>query len=233
MPDYAVQIPVDSIVLEGNLTIPVNTQAVVLFAHGSGSNRFSERNQLVAQTLSRSGLSTLLVDLLTPGEDKIDRQTQHLRFDIGLLALRLTAAIDWLANNPSTSNLRTGLYGASTGAAAAIVATVARPNRISAIVSRGGRVDLAGQALSQVRAPTMLIVGGNDQAVVRLNRDAFGVMRTLKAMEVIPGATHLFEEPGAMERVSTMTRDWFVQYLTGVQTIPEPEPDPNRWNPVR
>jgi len=227
MPDFSVQIPFDSIVLEGNLTIPVNSQALVLFAHGSGSNRLSARNQLVAQTLARSGLSTLLFDMLTPSEAAIDRQTQHLRFDIGLLALRLTAAIDWLANNPSTSGLRTGLYGASTGAAAAIVAAVARPNRISAIVSRGGRVDLAGQALSQVRAPTLLIVGGHDEAVMRLNRDAFGMMRTLKAMEVIPGATHLFEEPGAMERVATLTRDWFVQYLAGVQ-----HREPPHWNLV-
>jgi putative phosphoribosyl transferase len=216
MPDYSVQIPVDSITLEGNLTIPVDSQAIVLFAHGSGSNRFSARNQMVAQTLTRSNIATLLVDLLTPSEDALDRQTQHLRFDIGLLALRLTAAIDWLANNPGTSALRTGIYGASTGAAAAVVAATARPVRIHAIVSRGGRVDLAGQALSQVRAPTLLIVGGYDEAVVRLNRDAFGVMPTLKAMEVIPGATHLFEEPGAMERVSTLTRDWFIRYLTGV-----------------
>jgi putative phosphoribosyl transferase len=230
MPDFSIQIPFDSIVLEGNLTVPVNSQALVLFAHGSGSNRLSARNQMVAQTLSRSGLSTLLFDMLTPSEDAIDRQTQHIRFDIGLLALRLTAAIDWLANNPSSSGLRTGLYGASTGAAAAIVAAVARPNRISAIVSRGGRVDLAGQALSQVRAPTLFIVGGHDQAVVRLNRDAFAVMRTLKAMEVIPGATHLFVEAGAMERVSTLTRDWFVQYLTGAQTVQES--NPTRWNPV-
>jgi dienelactone hydrolase len=217
MPDYTVQIPIDSIILEANLTIPVNSHAIVVFAHGSGSNRFSARNQMVAQTLTRSGISTLLVDLLTPSEDSLDRQTQHLRFDIGLLAFRVTAAIDWLANNPATGALRTGLYGASTGAAAAIVAAAARPLRIGAVVSRGGRVDLAGQALSQLRAPTLMIAGGHDQPIVRLNRDAYAAMRTLKAMEVIPGAGHLFEELGAMERVSTLTRDWFVQYLTGVQ----------------
>jgi len=227
MPDFSIQILFDSITLDGHLTIPVNSKALVLFAHSSGSNRLSARNQFVAQALARAGLSTLLFDMLTPSEDAIDRQTRHMRFDIGLLGRRLTAAIDWLANNPATSALRMGLYGASTGAAAAIVATVARPNRISAIVSRGGRVDLAGQALSQVRAPTLLIVGGHDDAVMRLNRDAFGVMRTLKAMEVIPGATHLFEEAGAMERVAILTHDWFVQYLMGVQ-----HQEPPHWNLV-
>jgi dienelactone hydrolase len=217
MPDYRVQIPVDSVTLEGNLTIPVKSQAIVLFAHGSGSNRYSVRNQLVAQALARSGLSTLLVDLLTAREDAIDQQTHHLRFDIGLLALRLTAAIDWLANNPSTSNLQIGLYGASTGAAAALVAAAARSTQIGAVVSRGGRPDLAGQSLAQVRAPTLLIVGGHDLVVVRLNREAYDALRTLKAMEIVPGATHLFEEPGAMERVSVLTRDWFIKYLTSVE----------------
>jgi dienelactone hydrolase len=217
MPDYRVQIPVDSVTLEGNLTIPVDSGAVVLFAHGSGSNRYSARNQMVAQALARSGLSTLLVDLLTAREDSIDQQTHHLRFDIGLLALRLTAAIDWLTNNPSTSGLHMGLYGASTGAAAALVAAAARPTRIAAIVSRGGRPDLAGQSLAQVHAPTLLIVGGHDEVVVRLNRMAYDTLRTIKALEIVPGATHLFEEPGAMERVSILTRDWFIHYLTSIK----------------
>lgn len=216
MPDYTVQIPVGSIVLEGNLTIPLNSQAVILFAHGSGSSRYSARNQYVAQVLARSGLSTLLIDLLTPHEDAVDRQTGHLRFDIGVLALRLSTAIDWLANNPATSNLRLGLFGASTGTGAAMVTAAARPDRIGAIVSRGGRPDLAGQALHSVRAPTLLIVGGHDEAVVRLNRDAFNALRTLKAMEIVPGAGHLFEEPGTLERVAELARGWFIQYLTRV-----------------
>jgi len=214
MPDYSVQIPADGVLLEGNLTIPVNSQAVVLFAHGSGSSRFSARNQYVAQTLARAGLSTLLMDLLTAGEEAIDEQTRHLRFDIGLLALRLTAAIDWLTGNPSTSALRIGLFGASTGAGAALVAAAARPAQIHAVVSRGGRPDLAGQALSRVSAPTLLIVGAHDEPVLRVNRDAYAALRTLKAMEVVAGATHLFEEPGALERVAILTRDWFLQYLT-------------------
>lgn len=217
MPDYTVQIPVGSIVLEGNLTIPLNSQSVILFAHGSGSSRYSARNQYVAQVLARSGLSTMLLDLLTTSEDAIDRQTGHLRFDIGLLALRLAGAIDWLANNPSTGGLRLGLFGASTGAGAALVAAAARPERVSALVSRGGRPDLAGLALAQVRAPTLLIVGGNDEAVIRLNRDSYGALRTLKAMEIVPGASHLFEEPGTLERVAELARDWFIQYLTRVQ----------------
>jgi putative phosphoribosyl transferase len=216
MPDFNVQIPIGSIVLDGNLTIPVNSQAVILFAHGSGSSRYSARNQYVAQVLARSGLSTLLVDLLTPNEDAMDRQTGHMRFDIGLLSLRLTAAIDWLAANPGTGNLRLGLFGASTGAGAALVAAAARPDRVGAIVSRGGRADLAGQALQTVRAPTLLIVGGQDEAVIRLNRDAFNVMRTLKAMEIVPGAGHLFEEAGALERVAELARGWFIQYLNRV-----------------
>ena len=216
MPDYAVQIPIGSIVLEGNLTIPVNSQAVILFAHGSGSSRYSARNQYVAQVLARSGLSTLLVDLLTHDEDAIDRQTNHMRFDIGLLALRLTAAIDWLTSNPGTGNLRLGLFGASTGAGAALVAAAARPDRVGAIVSRGGRPDLARQALQTVRAPTLLIVGGQDEAVIKLNRDAYNALRTLKAMEIVPGAGHLFEEPGTLERVAEVARGWFIQYLNRV-----------------
>jgi putative phosphoribosyl transferase len=226
MPDYPVQIQVDSIILEGDLTIPLNSQSIVLFAPGSGSNRYSARNQLVAQTLSRSNISTLLVDLLTPSEAAIDQQTRQIDFDIPLLTRRLTAVIDWLGSNAATSNLYTGLYGVGTGAAAALVAAAARPARIHAIVSRGGRVDLAGQALTQVLAPTLLIVGAHDEAsMVRLNQNSYAALRSHKAMEVVTGATHLFEEPGAMERVAVLTRDWFAHYLTG---IPEPSP----WNPV-
>lgn len=226
MPDYPVQIQVDSILLEGDLTIPLNSQSIVLFAPGSGSNRFSTRNQLVAQTLARSNISTLLVDLLTPTEAAIDQQTRQLGFDIPLLTRRLTAVIDWMGNTAETSNLYTGLYGVGTGAAAALVAAAARTARIHAIVSRGGRVDLAGPALPQVLAPTLLIVGGHDEAsMVRLNHDSYAALRAHKAMEVVSGATHLFEEPGAMERVAVLTRDWFAHYLTGI-------PAPSPWNPV-
>jgi len=216
MRDISVVIPADSVLLDGNLTIPPNSQGIVLFAHGSGSSRFSPRNRYVAQLLSQAGLSTLLMDLLTQEEERVDQQTRRLRFDINLLSLRLIAAVEWLLANPTTRSLHIGLFGASTGAGAALRAAAERPVQIEAVVSRGGRPDLAGDALRRVRAPTLLIVGGRDEQVIRLNRDAYAALRTLKALEIIPGATHLFEEPGTLERAATLARDWFIQYLTRV-----------------
>ncbi|MBZ0289073.1 MAG: dienelactone hydrolase family protein [Anaerolineae bacterium] len=225
MPDFNVQIPIDAVVLEGNLTVPVNSSAVVLFAPGSGSNRFSERSQMVAQTLTRAGISTLLVDLLTPGEYAVDQGNYAISGDVPLMTRRLTAAIDWLAHNPNTRRMYTGLYGVGNGAAEAFVAAAARPGQIRAVVTRGGRADLAGVTLTQIHAATLLLVGGNDPTTLRINQEAYTALRSVKAIEVIPGATHLFEEPGAMEQVSTLTRDWFIQHLTIA-------PEPAQWNPV-
>jgi dienelactone hydrolase len=213
MHQVAVQIPTDTVLLDGDLTIPDGSQGMVLFAHGSGSSRLSARNRYVAQVLYQAGLSTLLMDLLTREEDRVDTQTQRLRFDMHLLALRLIAAIDWLSGNPLTENLRVGLFGASTGAGAALVAAAERSTKVEAVVSRGGRPDLAGEALGRVSAPTLLIVGGYDAAVVQVNQGALAVLRGPKALEIIPGATHLFEEPGTLEQAAGVARDWFVQYL--------------------
>jgi len=185
----------------------------VLFAHGSGSGRHSPRNRYVAQELRQAGLATLLIDLLTPEEEEIDLRTRHLRFDIGLLAVRLTGATDWLKREPDTRNLRVGYFGASTGAGAALVAAAERPEEVGAIVSRGGRPDLAGDALPRVRAPTLLIVGGNDASVIEMNREATERLRVEKELKIVSGATHLFEEPGALEKVARLASDWFVWYL--------------------
>lgn len=209
-----VRVPTDSVTLEGNLGIPVGTQGIVLFAHGSGSSRFSPRNRLVAEALREGGLATLLIDLLTSEEEVADRQTRHLRFDIGLLARRLVEATDWLQQHPGTRGLRIGYFGASTGAAAALEAAVERPDAVDAIVSRGGRPDLAADVLDRVRPPTLLIVGGRDSQVLDLNEKALGQLRTEKRLEVVPGATHLFEEPGALEKVAVLARDWFQRYLS-------------------
>jgi putative phosphoribosyl transferase len=186
----------------------------VLFAHGSGSSRFSPRNQFVARVLRKGGLATLLIDLLTSEEEKIDRRTRHLRFDINLLAGRLVGATDWLSQHPDTRDLHIGHFGASTGAAAALIAATERADVVEAIVSRGGRPDLAGPVLSQVEAPTLLIVGGNDIPVIELNQQALAQLRTEKKLEIVPGATHLFEEPGALEQVAQLARQWFQRYLT-------------------
>jgi dienelactone hydrolase len=209
-----VQVSTDSVILEGNLGIPEGAEGIVLFAHGSGSSRFSPRNQFVARVLCEGGLATLLIDLLTSEEEKIDRRTRHLRFDINLLAGRLVGATDWLSQHPDTRDLHIGHFGASTGAAAALIAATERPDVVEAIVSRGGRPDLAGPVLSQVEAPTLLIVGGNDIPVIELNQQALAQLRTEKKLEIVPGATHLFEEPGALEQVAQLARQWFQRYLT-------------------
>jgi len=199
--------------LEGDLCLPVGARGIVLFAHGSGSSRHSPRNRFVARKLREAGLATLLMDLLTAEEEAVDMQTGHLRFDIGLLAERLVAAATWLAGYPDTQNLRVGYFGASTGAAAALVAASRRPDGVRAVVSRGGRPDLAGADLARVQAPTLLIVGGNDFTVLQLNQQALARLNVEKRLEVVPGATHLFEEPGALEQVARLACQWFVRYL--------------------
>lgn len=199
--------------LQGDLRIPAGARGIVLFAHGSGSSRFSPRNRFVADVLHRAGLATFLLDLLTAKEESIDRVTAALRFNIGLLAERLVEATDWVARQPETGFFRVGYFGSSTGAAAALIAAARRPDRVGAIVSRGGRPDLAGPALSEVRAPTLLIVGGEDRQVMELNEGAMARMRAPAELKIIPGATHLFEEPGALEQVARMASDWFVRHL--------------------
>ena len=208
-----VRVSADRVGLEGNLAVPGSARGVVLFAHGSGSGRHSPRNRYVARALREAGLATLLVDLLTEEEEEVDLRTRHLRFDIGLLAQRLVGATKWLAQNSDTRNLRIGYFGASTGAAAALVAAAEHPKPVGAIVSRGGRPDLAGPALPRVAAPTLLIVGGNDFPVIDMNRDALEQMRTEKRLEIVPGATHLFEEPEALEQVARLAAGWFVRHL--------------------
>jgi dienelactone hydrolase len=201
------------VTLEGNLSLPEGARGVVLFAHGSGSGRHSSRNRYVARLLNQAGLATLLIDLLTADEEAVDLQTAHLRFDIGLLAQRLVGATDWLTQQPDTRHLRIGYFGASTGAAAALVAAAERPDVVGAVVSRGGRPDLAGPALPLVRAPTLLIVGGSDVPVIGLNRAAFEQLRCEKQLVIVPGATHLFEEPGALDEVARLAREWFERHL--------------------
>jgi pimeloyl-ACP methyl ester carboxylesterase len=202
-----VHVPAGDAVLEGDL-VPGNALGLVLFAHGSGSSRHSPRNRFVAGTLNRSGIGTLLVDLLTPDEEEADRFSGAHRFDIGLLARRLVAALDWLRAGPADW-VPVGVFGASTGAAAALVAAAERPDDVAAVVSRGGRPDLAGPALRRVRAPTLLIVGGRDDVVLELNRQALALLPGKTELVVVPGATHLFEEPGALETVSRLAADWF------------------------
>lgn len=199
--------------LLGDLASPTDPIGLVAFAHGSGSSRFSTRNQHVAGVLQQSGFATLLIDLLTPDEEAVDSRTAHLRFDIELLASRLVAIVDWLRRWPDTSALPIGLFGASTGGGAALVAAAARPHDVSAVVSRGGRPDLAGSALSNVAAPTLLIVGGRDTEVIQMNRDAMARMSCEVALDIVPGATHLFEEPGALDRVAELAGAWFDRYL--------------------
>jgi dienelactone hydrolase len=203
--------------LEGDLQVPDKATGVVLFAHGSGSGRHSTRNRYVAGELQAAGLATLLIDLLTQAEEAIDQHTAHLRFDIPLLAERLVAATYWLLTEPSTRSLPIGYFGASTGGGAALVAAAALPEHVGAVVSRGGRPDLAGEALPRVRAPTLLIIGGRDLTVLELNRAAMARMRTEVRLEIVPGATHLFEEPGALETVAHLARDWFLGHLNPAQ----------------
>lgn len=218
MQAHAVRIPLGNQFLDADFVVPPNVTGLVLFAHGSGSSRFSSRNRYVASVLQQAGLGTLLLDLLTPEEEVLDERTRELRFDIPLLAQRLVAAIDWLQGQPETTGLSVGLFGASTGGGAALVAAAARPKSVRAVVSRGGRPDLAGPALSQVRAPTLLLVGGLDDIVIRLNREAQNRMRCPVELVLIPGATHLFEEPGTLEQVAERARAWFLQQGLGSGT---------------
>ncbi len=208
-----VQIPAGRAVLSGNLTIPENAIALVLFAHGSGSSRHSPRNQFVARTLNGAGLGTLLFDLLTPEEEALDIYTREHRFNISLLAERLVHATKWTRQQEETRDLHIGYFGSSTGGAAALVAAAEIPQDIRAVVSRGGRPDLAGDALPRVQALTLLIVGGSDDVVIELNEMARDQMRCEVKLEIIPGATHLFEEPGALEQVAKLASDWFSLHL--------------------
>jgi putative phosphoribosyl transferase len=211
--DTLVSISLENILLEGNLAIPKGAKGLVLFAHGSGSSRHSPRNQFVAKELQKAGLGTLLIDLLTHEEEQVDNVTAHLRFDISFLAERLIGVTKWLSQNQSTAILKVGYFGASTGAAAALQAAAKLPNSIFAVVSRGGRPDLAGHAfLPKVRAPVLLIVGGNDYPVVDMNQDALKELTCEKKLVVIPHATHLFEEPGTLEEVARFARDWFISF---------------------
>jgi dienelactone hydrolase len=209
-----VTVQADRVSLEGNLAMPKDARAIIVFAHGSGSSRHSPRNRFVADTLNAAGLATLLFDLLTTEEETIDVRTRELRFDIGLLADRLTGAVDWLDGQKATRDLRVGLLGASTGAAAALMAAARRPGVVGVVVSRGGRPDLADEALPAVKAPTLLIVGGDDTAVLELNRQASARMLAEHHLAVVPGASHLFEEPGKLEAVAELARDWFLRHLT-------------------
>lgn len=202
--------------IEGTLTMPDSASGIVLFAHGSGSSRHSPRNRYVAEVLQHAGIGTLLMDLLTQEEDAIDQYTRQFRFDIGLLTGRLIGAIDWLGLQPATRDLPIGLFGASTGAAAALQAAAARPGSVRAVVSRGGRPDLAGDSLPHVQAPTLLIVGANDEPVIPLNESARRQMRAPSRMTLVPGATHLFEEPGTLAEAAGLARDWFqAHFATG------------------
>jgi dienelactone hydrolase len=209
-----VRLTAGGVELEGNLLLPPNAGGVVLFAHGSGSSRFSSRNQYVASSLRDGGLGTLLIDLLTPEEERVDNVTAHLRFDIALLAGRLVGAVEWLRAQPETMKMKVGLFGASTGGGAALVAAARAPEDIHAVVSRGGRTDLAGAALPHVAAPTLLLVGGDDGPVIKMNRDAYAQLRCTRELKIIPGASHLFEEPGALEQVADLARQWFTKNLT-------------------
>jgi dienelactone hydrolase len=208
-----VRIPIGDQWLHGDLGLPAQAQGIVVFAHGSGSSRHSKRNQYVARVLESRGLATLLIDLLTPREEAIDEVTTQYRFDIEMLADRLAAIVDWLGDKSETAPLKIGLFGASTGGGAALMAAAARPKTIATVVSRGGRPDLAGAALPRVTAPTLLIVGGLDGVVIQMNRDAMRQMRAEVALEIVPGATHLFEEPGTLERVAELAGNWFTQHL--------------------
>jgi putative phosphoribosyl transferase len=216
--ERSIHVPLGRVSLEGNLSVPAAARGVVLFAHGSGSSRHSPRNRFVAQVLQQGGLATVLLDLLTPAEEALDDRTAQLRFDIGLLAERLIAATDWLAGQPATQQLRVGYFGASTGAGAALMAAPRRPEAVKAIVSRGGRPDLAGPALRQVQASTLLIVGGNDRQVIELNRQALAQLQYEKKLEIVPGATHLFEEPGTLAAVAELARNWFQRHLAAETT---------------
>jgi pimeloyl-ACP methyl ester carboxylesterase len=209
----SLQIPVAGVVLDADLGMQESPRGAVLFAHGSGSGRRSPRNRFVADELNRAGLVTVLADLLTAEEEQVDLRTAALRFDIHLLAARLIGLTDWVATSDSTAGLGIGLFGASTGAAAALIAAADRPNSVQAVVSRGGRPDLAGARLREVRQPTLLIVGERDPLVIDLNRHAMRELGGESRLVIVPGATHLFEEPGALEQVAHLAREWFLGHL--------------------
>lgn len=209
--EVVISVPAGNI--HGDLTVAADAKGLVLFAHGSGSSRFSSRNRQVAHALNRAGYTTLLFDLLTVAEDEVDRSTREFRFNIDLLADRLIAASEWVAAEPDLKALPLGYFGASTGAAAALIAAAARPGKVDAVVSRGGRADMAGGALARVTAPTLLIVGALDDVVIELNQRAYDALRCVRHMEIVAGATHLFEEPGTLEQVEALAIDWFDQHL--------------------
>jgi dienelactone hydrolase len=221
-----VRVPIAGAQLEGALTLPLENAGIVLFAHGSGSSRFSPRNRFVAGELQGAGLGTLLIDLLTRGEEEEDQLTRALRFDIPMLAGRVVAMVDWLAARPDTRGLGIGIFGASTGAGAALIAAAERPDLVRAVVSRGGRPDLAGAHLARVRAPTLLIVGANDDAVIHLNRQARAALTCPSRLDLVPGATHLFEEPGTLEQVAQLARAWFTEHLRSSRAVVESVPPP-------
>jgi putative phosphoribosyl transferase len=211
---HSVRIPAGRQTLDGDVTIPVGAHGIVIFAHGSGSSRKSSRNRYVARVLNEAGLATLLMDLLTAAEEAIDLQTAQLRFDIPMLAERVSQATDFVLQDAETRGLRIGYFGASTGAGAALIAAARRPDEVQAVVSRGGRPDLAREHLSNVKAPTLLIVGENDEPVIGMNEEARRRMQAEVKLEIVPGATHLFEEPGTLEEVATYARDWLAGHLS-------------------
>lgn len=220
-----VRIYAGATVLNGDMAIPNGANGIVLFAHGSGSSRESPRNRFVARALNQAGLATLLMDLLTREEEEDDAFTGYLRFDISFLARRLVEATFWLAEQEEAASLNVGYFGASTGAAAALVAAASIPNHISAVVSRGGRPDLAGRSLPRVKTPTLFIVGGKDSLVLELNQKAMTQLRSEKELVIVPGASHLFEEPGALEQVARLARDWFqARFIERAMGIAPPTP---------
>ncbi|MDE1829958.1 MAG: dienelactone hydrolase family protein [Thaumarchaeota archaeon] len=210
-----ISVKAGQVTLEGNISIPEGAVGIVLFAHGSGSSRMSPRNHFVAEELNKEGIATLLFDLLTPEEEEVDLQTAHLRFNITLLAKRLADTTDWILKNPELSHLKIGYFGASTGGGAALVAASEKPKVVKAVVSRGGRPDLASENLTRVKCPTLLIVGGYDEPVIELNKQALSLLKSEKKLVIIPGATHLFEEKGKLEEVARYACDWFLKYLVG------------------
>jgi pimeloyl-ACP methyl ester carboxylesterase len=216
---HKVLIPVDQTALEGELIIPEKAKAIVLFAHGSGSSRFSPRNQFVAKFLRSRRLATLLIDLLSEEEEAIDDTSPQLRFDIELLSRRLCTITDWLLRDDRTKNLLIGYFGASTGAAATLIAAAKKPSHVYAVVSRGGRPDLAGNFLEKVLPPTLLIIGGNDTVVIGLNKEAAAKLRCETKIAIVPGATHLFEEPGTLEKVANQACEWFLNKLPSKQNF--------------
>jgi pimeloyl-ACP methyl ester carboxylesterase len=210
----SVRIEQAAVTLDADVRVPVKAAGLVVFAHGSGSSRFSRRNRAVAGVLEAGGFATLLLDLLTREEEAVDERTREYRFDIELLGRRVVGAADWVQSRPDLSHLAVAVFGASTGAAAALIAAAERPAIVQAVISRGGRPDLAGEALPRVQAPTLLIVGGDDEPVIELNREAMRRMRAPVELEIVEGATHLFEEPGALEEVSRLATDWCRRYLS-------------------